>query len=266
MPAAALTGRAARRAPGGSGRRTRVAARGHRDARGSAHRAVLPRRFAGRSGAPVVASQRGGSLAMPAVALTGGAAQPCAGRFGAPGAVAAHGRAARPQRQRTAEPCRPTARTVQLAATGDAVRPPAPSAAATGVVWRPRCAETDAAHPFTATPLRPCGARASALRRVDDADVAATAGVRRGCRMASPHTHPKVPETPSRGSATRFSRHARQTFFRPRRTPAMQTALMQAARGIPCFTKHSRQTKRSPWNPAVRRHSGLQWMPCRLFA
>jgi hypothetical protein len=111
------------RLPEGSGRRTRVVACGKpRDAGGSAHdrccRAVCRRvRGAGR------ASWRAGSLAMPAVALTGDADEPCADRFGAAGRASWRARAARPQRQRTAEPCRPTARTVQLAATGDAVRP-----------------------------------------------------------------------------------------------------------------------------------------------
>jgi hypothetical protein len=112
-----------------------------------------------------------------------------------------------------------------------------------------RCAETTIAIPYV-HPFR------GAVRRPRN--------VRRGCRIASPHTRRPVPRTPSRGPRHDF-RATRANFFLRRRARVARTALVQAAGGIPCFTKHSRRSKLDLSNPTLPRHSGLQWMPCRLF-
>ena len=103
----------------------------------------------------------------------------------------------------------------------------------------------------------------------------------RGEEMAAAHPlPPRVPAVPRDGRRTCVAdsewvrRGVRDTIFAPRppnffltrRTGVARTALMQAGRGIPCFIKHSRQSKPDALILALPRHSGLQWMPCRLFA
>ena len=91
---------------------------------------------------------------------------------------------------------------------------------------------------------------------------------------------PTVPAVRCDGRRTRVAdvewvrRGVRDTIFAPRppnffptrRVPLAHTAFVQAGGGIPCFAKHSRQSKPKARNPVVPHHSGLQWMPCRLFA